>query len=137
MKGQLIAKIGKLTPINPTQFHCIDLNLQNLIDNKWTNFKISVEEMTKKSFKRSLVDKKNEYLVGKDSHMLYVEKVMNGGQSLLCMNSAGDCDSLNPSRPTIFPDLCPDKDIALFDIKLHEQCMYKNFVDRFCFSLRI
>ena len=79
--------------------------------------------MPKNLFKKSLADKTNEYLVGHDKHMLYVEKIEKGGQILLCMNSAGDGDPLNQPRPRKDLDLIDDKDIAFFAIKLHEQCM--------------
>ena len=116
--------------MNPTEFDGINLKLQDKNNyNKWSEFQLTVDEMPKNLFKNGLVDKtsEHEYLVGYEKHMLYVEKMEDGGKILSCMNSAGKYgDRLNLPKPTIFTDRVDDEDIAFFAIKLkqHDTCMY-------------
>ena len=116
--------------MNPTEFDGINLKLQDKNNyNKWSEFQLTVDEMPKNLFKNGQVDKtsEHEYLVGYENHMLYVEKMEDGGKILSCMNSAGKYgDRLNLPKPTIFTDRVDDEDIAFFAIKLklYDTCMY-------------
>ena len=81
-----------LEEINPTDLNNKKLNLQNMVDNTWSEFLLTVEELDKTSFLSSLVDNSKEFAVGIQGHLLYIEHIENDGKTLACINSYGGDD---------------------------------------------
>ena len=81
-----------LEMINPTDLNNKKLKLQNMVDKKWIEFLLTVEELDKKSFLNSLVDKSKEFTLGIEGHLLYIEHIEDDGKTLSCINSYGGDD---------------------------------------------
>ena len=81
-----------LEMINPTDLNNKKLKLQNMVDKKWSEFLLTVEELDEKYFLSSLVDKSKEFVLGIEGHLLYIEHIEDDGKTLCCINSYGDDD---------------------------------------------
>merc|ERR1711892_894245 len=114
--GVLVGTSGNLMKCNPTKLDGKKINLLDKKNSKWSEFVLAITEMTKDEFLRTCTDQTKEYLVGKDNHMLYVEKVEKGGQMLLCMNSGGENSMLNRPRPRVFTQSVEDNHIFAIEL---------------------